>query len=357
MKKSINYLSLALILAISSCENNGNRSDYHMPTFPVETHSSFQLLTGELMANMVYDIFEHDRYLYAFFYDRKSQTWCHIYDKQSDEIKNIFVRGNGPNEIISLPICSSRRDSLFVFDLPVRKQISCSFSSLLQEEMSIDVTTLDTKPYARNICVTSSEKEDRIILNQIGYANPDTVGYHRLIAQDGFGYTVGYQDFEPFSDQVEMFNLYTESLMAADESGTHLAVGSVWGAIIELYTLPGLKKSCFLKMVDPSLTYGNVPALTRQTKAGLKDLFATDEYLYTAIGADVDLLPNGEKNTEDKELVSNDIFLLDWDGHPVKHIETDYNIEKMCVSASRDTIYAVVSDREKRLFLGYISDY
>ena len=106
--------------------------------------------------------------------------------------------------------------------------------------------------------------------------------------------------------------------------------------------------------MDPALVYGATPSLTADTKAGLRDLFATDDYMYAAIGADVNLLSNKEK-VSGKELENNDIYVFDWDGKPVGHLETDYNIEKMCVTEFRDTIYAVVSDREKRLYLGYIT--
>lgn len=346
---------VGVLYLFPACADTDSRSDYQMPDFPNMGHAKVHLITGELMANMANDIFEHGQYLYVIYYDRKDQTWCHVYDKRTGAATGDYLhRGNGPGEILTIPACSARGDSLFIYDLPVRKQISCSFSSMHEEFISPTVSILDIKPYARNACACGPTGEESIILNQIGYANPDTMGYHRLMVKDIYGDTLQTQDFEPFSDPVEMFNLYSECLMSVNERGNRLAVGSVWGAILEIYDLPALRQKACLKLVDPALVYGATPSLTADTKAGLRDLFATDDYLYAAIGADVNLLSNKEK-VSGEELENNDIYVFDWDGKPVGHLETDYNIEKMCVTEFRDTIYAVVSDREKRLYLGYIT--
>ena len=358
-KKRFPYLAIAFVLMImlQACKDKGKQPGFQMPAFPNAGHADVHLLTGELMANMANDIFEYGNYLYVIYYDRKSQAWCHVYDKHTGEaLCDRFNMGNGPGEILTIPVCSSRGDRIFIYDLPVRKQISCPFASLRDENMSPEVSVLDIKPYARNACVYGPGGDESIVLNQIGYSSPDTIGYHRLVVKDVYGDTLRVHDFEPFTDPVEMFNLYTESLMSLDESGTHLAVGSVWGAIIEMYELPEFSQKAFLKLVDPALVYGSTPTLTADTKAGLRDLFATDDYLYAVIGADVSLLSNKDKESG-KDLENNDVYVFDWTGKPVGHLETDYNIEKMCVTSSKDTIYAVVSDREERLYLGYLTDF
>ena len=352
MIKQINCLMLSILLFASCMSYKG--CEYAMPDFPITNNISVKVLSEELLCNMVCDIFECDNRLYVVHYDKTAQTWCNVYDKQKGgRLFSCLHAGNGPKEIIANPICSSYQDSLFFFDMFADKVLSFSKKENCISSEAIKEDSRMLRPYTRNISVLE-KGEDIIVLNQIGYNSSDTVGYHRIQYYDNCGNEKCFQDFAPYPDSRTMFGMYTQSLMAVSPDCKKLVIGSVWGAILEFYSVPDLEGRKVLWLVDPAIDFREGTSLTKDTKAGLRDLCADNDNVYASIGADVNILSNNEKGIEEMELKCNDLYVFDWEGNPVRHIVTDYNIEKFCLTQSSDTLYTVVSNKEGALYLGMI---
>jgi len=82
---------------------------------------------------------------------------------------------------------------------------------------------------------------------------------------------------------------------------------------------------------------------------GFCDVFVTDNDIYY----DGETRPR-EKGAKEKLWYSN-IAVFDRNCNPVKLIKTDYRTERICTNEDETTLYAVVSDKDKRCFIGKIS--
>jgi len=56
-----------------------------------------------------------------------------------------------------------------------------------------------------------------------------------------------------------------------------------------------------------------------------------------------------------EKLWYSNIAVFDWNCKPVKLIKTDCRIERICTNEDETALYAVVSDKDKRCFIGKIS--
>ena len=63
-------------------------------------------------------------------------------------------------------------------------------------------------------------------------------------------------------------------------------------------------------------------------------------------------LGNWDKPDTERALTNNDIYCFSWRGKPLKQFETNYNIEKFCVTELSDVLYSIVSDVNGSLSIG-----
>ena len=194
--------------------------------------------------------------------------------------------------------------------------------------------------------------DEIVVLNNKGYMNKDTVGYHRVEYYDDNDRLVSYVNAIPYPDPKMLFYLYQQCVMDSCPDCKHLILGSVWGGLLELYSLPDLKHTGFLRLADPAVLIKGGIDLTPGTTAGLRDIVARDTGFYAVIGADVPLLENKKKDEDKRLLVNNDLFFFNWRGKPVKHFEADCNLEKICITEASDTLYGIVSDVTGKLSIG-----
>lgn len=324
-----------------------------MPEFQSRQIVGTQILVESLPCNSTYGIWESGNYLCVVYYDSATETLVHLFDKQLGESRGDYIhRGRGPLEIPpTIPSVHERNGNIYLSDLHSGKTLSFNIKRLAFEGSS--AITSDYEEYKNYISIASTlPNGEKILLNNIGFVNPDTLNYHRLEIQDANGITKSYGGAVPYADSKMLFYLYQQSVMEVSPNCQHMVLGSVWGGLLELYSLPDFADAKLLRLVDPAISIDRGMELTSKTTSGLRDLVAKDNGFYAVLGSDVYVLENLEKPEKERELANNDIYFFNWRGKPLKQFETNYNLEKICITESQDTLYSVVSDVNGQLSIG-----
>lgn len=346
---------LLSVIVICSCKNTHNEDSFFMPEFESRQFVETQILVSSLPCNQAYGIWESGELLCTMFYDPETETLVHLYDKKTGQNRGNFVhRGRGPLEIPpSIPIVYEWDGCMYMVDLSGGKILSFNIERLESEGVTaIGVQNKTFAEYTANVSVLPGG--ETLVLNNKGYLNTETDGYHRIEFFDAREQRVSVADVAPYSDPETLFYLYQQSIIGISPDYKHLVLGSVWGGLLEVYSLPGLKDPAFLRFVNPAVSINGGIELTAGTKGGLRDIVAKNNGFYAVIGTDVCLLENWDKPETERALTNNDIYLFSWHGKPLKRFETDYNIEKFCVTQPSDGLYSIVSDVNGTLSIGVI---
>lgn len=344
---------LLSVTVIGSCKNTSKDDSFFMPEFESRKFVETQILVPSLPCNLTYGIWESGELLCAVYYDPETETLVHLFDKETGKNRGNYVhRGRGPLEMPpSVPIVSEWDGILYMVDISGGKTLSFDICRLESEGVTaIGVHDRSFKGYTSNASILPGG--ETLVLNNKGFLNTESGGYHRIEFFDAEEKLVSVADAVPYADPETLFYLYQQSVIGISPDCKHLVLGSVWGGLLEVYSLPDLKSHGFLRMVDPAVSINGGIELTAGTTSGLRDIVAKDNVFYAVIGADVCLLGNWDKPDTERALTNNDIYCFNWQGKPVKQFETNYNIEKFCVTELSDVLYSIVSDVNGSLSIG-----
>jgi len=346
-------LIIVLLATVASSCAPKDKGIYCLPEFYSIEKTDLHIISKPLMCELADDIFMSDGAYVVFHYNIVTDAFCNIYDEAGVFQYSLIHRGRGPEEVLrKAPKTSVYSGVLTGIDMIGDKHLSFKLDSLLVRRPDVMVEAMNYHNFVQDV-LPVHKTDNRVIINNFPYLSVDSLGYHRTKLINSFDETIATQDYIPFPDKEYEWWLYQQTVAEISPDGKHFVVGSIWGAILELYSLPDLTQNNVLWLVDPALEINNGLRLTDCTTAGLRDIEARDDCFYAAIGTKVPLLPNRDKPVEERELECNDIYVFDWSGNPLHHIEVDYNIERFCLNEKADTLYAVVSDREENLFLGW----
>lgn len=342
------------LIVLGSCRDSKEDDSFFMPKFQSRLQVGTRILVESLPCNLTYGIWESGNIICAIYFDSDTKTLVHLFNKHSGlNIGNYIHRGRGPLEMPpTIPCIFERNGDLYVSDLKSGKTLSFNIQRLASEGISAILEQyFEYKRYVANSYMLPNG--DYLFLNNIGYMSADTVNYQRLEIINEINERIASNNAAPYSDPKKIFYLYQQTIISISPNSQHLICGSVWGGLLELYSLPDLRNTDFMRLVDPavSIDRGGIE-LTDKTTSGLRDIVAKDTGFYTVIGADVFFLENRNRNEDTRELTNNDLYYFNWRGRPIKHFETDYNLEKICITESLDTLYSIVSDVSGQLSIG-----
>ncbi len=344
------------VIVLCSCRSNKEKDSdsFFMPEFQSRLQVGTHIIVQSIPCNLTYGIWESGNVLCAIYFDSETETLVHLFDKHTGfNIGNYIHRGRGPLEMPpSVPSIWEQNETLYMSDLYGGKTISFNIQRLASEGMpAIMEQYLEYKSYVTNSCLLDDGK--LLVLNNIGYLNADTVNYRRLEVIDENDKRISSDNSVPYPDPEILFYLYQQTDLSVSPDCQHLVCGSVWGGLLELYTLPDLNITGYMRLIDPavSINRGSIE-LTDKTTTGIRDIVAKNEGFYAVIGADVFFLENINKPEAKREFANNDLYYFNWRGEPIKQFTTDYNLEKICVTESLDTLYSIVSDVNGRLAIG-----
>jgi len=179
--------------------------------------------------------------------------------------------------------------------------------------------------------------EDTVLVNRLSC---DTLT-KRYEITDLSGAKIGVSDISHVDDVMERFYVYESACMGVSPDGLTLAVGTPYGAVLEIYSLcsRGIEQKYVGRYVKPSAEFATKGSDFIQTVLGFGDIFVSEDKIYSSYDGEI----VGNRTSSD---VFHRIAVWSTDGDAIKMVKTDKTVEKVCYDSSERSLYAVVSDDE-----------
>lgn len=343
--------SLAFSFLFTGCSVKNETSDFKRPVFPAEENTKFTVITDELIGiNAVSDLFCGDNWICIYAYDAENQCYIHLFNKSGEKLFSALKSGRGPNEIMFPMSTSFNSESatLDIFDAIASKNITVHIDSLLLSDGKKGISSInELDSYPEKIKVWPGHRLE-------GRAERKE-GQKRLTLLNDFGDTLStYDSFPEIENKDLLPRLYTyHSGFELSPDFTKLATTSCGGEILETFSLEKeISRIATGYFIEPDVKLeGAFPYdYNERTVFGFSDLFVDNSLIYTAHDGKT-LALSDEK---DKRSLFSRIAIYDWNCNPVKEIQTDYRIERICVESDSDRMFAVVRDNDSRTYLAYV---
>ncbi len=346
------YLFVLIALLYIGCVSNNRQ--YAIPVFDKKSEIRFEKLTGEELYTIIRDIWVYKSYLLVYGFQNNYQL--HIYDKTSGKkILETIAVGRGPKEMngIDCMRLDSKNGIVTAYDYMQDKKLSFQVDSLVKNGFDAISEQKYVSPVWSRATVPLHRGE--LIVKNIGNKAQDTVGIVRLEIRNDTGSIVAQNDNFPFEAQDLRFNVYNESRVSVSPDETRLAIGTIWGGILETYSLDdGIEHINTGYFAKPDIITGEAPGFTEETVLGFSDIYATNDKVYTSFDGIQKAKEFMNIPSDRRPLQFNKIDIFDWQGHGIEEIVTDYNVLNLCVDTDK-TIYAAIYDNDGRFYLGKIT--
>lgn len=348
---SRSFTFLAVTLLLTCCGVNNEKSGFKKPVFPVKENAEFTVISDELIGiNVINDLFCGDNWICVYAYDAENQCYIHLFDKSGEKLFSALRSGRGPNEIKfpSTSSYNSKSATLDIFDAIASKNVSVNIDSLLLSDGKSGISSInELDSYPEKIKIWPGHRLE-------GRAERKN-GQKRLTLLNDFGDTLStYDSFPEIENKALLPRLYTwQSEFEVSPDHTRLATTSCAGEILETFSLgKDISSIATGYFIEPDVNLdGAFPyAFNERTVFGFSDLFVDNSLIYTAHDGKT-LALSDEK---DKRSLFSRIAIYDWNCNPVKEIQTDYRIERICVESDSDKMFAVVRDNDSRTYLAYV---
>lgn len=342
---------LTVFFIFTCCGGNNEKSGFKKPVFPVKENAEFTVITDELIGiNVVNDLFCGDNWICILGYDAENQSYLHLFDKSGAKLFSTLKSGRGPNEVKFPMITSYNSESttLDIFDAIASKNITVHIDSLLLSDGKHGISSInELDSYPEKIKIWPGYRLE-------GRAERKE-GQKRLTLLNDFGDTLStYDSFPEIENKDLLPRLYTyHSGFELSPDFTKLATTSCGGEILETFSLEKeISRIATGYFIEPDVKLeGAFPYdYNERTVFGFSDLFVDNSLIYTAHDGKT-LALSDEK---DKRSLFSRIAIYDWNCNPVKEIQTDYRIERICVESDSDRMFAVVRDNDSSTYLAHI---
>ncbi len=363
MKLTHNYrsrcrgiIALTFVICIG-CKSSQER-EFHMPVFNDESDTKIEIISDELFGiNSVLDIYSYKEYIVVIAYDAENDNFLHIFNHNGEKLCDAVQNGRGPKEVLRIDnswIDNVNGDVGFVNQMQ-NKMVCVNIDSLLSDgAKTISEIGMILPGWLEFTCPIPA-RDRKIIIQNVSPVK-DTTGFPRITVEDRFGEIIAQHKDFPEPDPQKRYIMYNESIVSISPNGRNLAIGTLWGGILEIYSLEeGLELKNVKYFIKPDfIAHSGYGEPNEKTQYGFRDIDASNEYIYSVINGEVysELysLYTGVERTA--KLICNNISVFDWTGTPVKKINTDYEIERFCIDENDEIVYAVVTDSLGRPFLG-----
>lgn len=346
------YCSILAVLLFIGC--SPGEKQYRTPTFETKHDARFEKLTGEELYSIIRDIWVYKSYLLV--YGFKDNYQLHLYDKSSGkEIMSTIVVGRGPKEMYGIDCMHLDFETghFTAYDYNQNKKLTFQIDSLVKNGFDAIYEQRYGSPVWCRTTVPLHGKE--LVIKNPGRNAKDTVGVSRFEIRDDAGNIVARNDMFPIEDRDVRFNVYNESRVSVSPDQTKLAIGTIWGGILETYSLDeGIRHLSTGYFTKPDIIAGNAPGFTDETILGFADIYATNDLIYTSYDGIQKAKGLMDIPSEKRPLQYNRIAIFDWHGHGLEEIVTDYNVLNLCVDTD-GTIYAAIYDNDGRFHIGKIT--
>lgn len=330
-KRIFIYTCLCVVFCIYSCKQKGVDT--------VERVSiPLQVISEDMMTSMPGTLLVHEKEV--IWIDATSDNSIHIVDKRSgEEIKTLYVKGEGPNEIITPDISRAPNRCISVFDSNGAKEVLVFLDSLdMDSQYKKEIWNLDKRLFGLRIIP--------ITHNQNVFVTPDSVNPFLLSSHskiDPFG-TYPLKEVKEINNK---FSVFQGTAIYNPYSGILLhTIGQL--SYVALYTWNGnqfiLDKERNLSEVDYSLQNGNLI------------INKTPQYAPTAVAMTKDYIISIERDKQSssigtKEKRNNNdrpfskaphtVFVYDYDFNLMKIIDVKMPVIRIAANGDSNEVYLV----------------
>ncbi len=267
-----------------------------------------------------------------------------IYDLNTKEVKRVGTIGRGPGEFISPGGFSAKPDENGAFwtgDLTLGKISEFSLNASLNNEeyRPTQEITFEFPRMCYEPVWTANNNITCLNLN----------GEGRLSILDSKGNLLRYAgELVPpkKSTMTKTINAFAnQARLVARKDGKRLAMACFYFNRIEIYDQNGglIRRLTGPNESLPIIGIGrgngeNVFVETPKTRITYSSLTADDNFVYCLYSG------RTEKEYPDEELYCNQVFVFDWEGNPVKMLQTDVEISKITVDSKGEFLYGTAAD-------------
>lgn len=325
------YTCLCVVLCLYSCKQKGV-DNVERVSIPL------QVISEDMMTSMPGTLLVHEKEV--IWIDAISDNSIHIVDKRSgEEIKTLYVKGDGPNEIITPDICRAPNRCISVFDSNGAKEITIFLDSLnVGHSYKKEIRNFDKQMFGlRIIPITHNQK----VFVTPDSATPFLLLSHSKIAPFG---TYPLKEVKEISNK---FDVFQGTAIYNPYSGILLhSIGQL--SYVALYTWNGtqfiLDEERNLSEVDYSLRNGNL-IINRTPQHAPTAVAMTKDYI-VSIERDKQSSPMGIK----EKRINNDrpfskaphtVFVYDHDFNLIKIVDVNMPIIRIAANGDSNEVYLV----------------
>lgn len=325
------FIHLSLCLLLFSCTNDTKPTYEPLDTKNVERLGS-QTVNDNFKFGFADRILVHDSILIVF--DQMQECKLQIFNKETGELINSTGRrGQGPNELIqpSNVAINHSAATLSIYDYAKGALLECSLD---------DLTSSDP-----TVWLTSELPDYEVRPNSVIPAGDNVIALHgrpRFSLSKNGRVTAATDSFPTWPEQEEreesatrLFYL-TRTLWDVHPDGKKIVQGTAMGCILHVLDISDSSitpesDKYFLKPVF-SFIKGQIGP-TAETVYGFSCLQTTDKNIYATL--------HGVANPT---VFPSSIYIFDWEGNPIKRLDTDRQIISFAVDEPSGDIYAIALD-------------
>ena len=321
-----------LILAITGCSQKGRNQDKDSFTieFPETENLSWEILPSDEIIPFPDDVMARDSVIIIL--GNLDNSWIQVYDKRTGaHLQSHVGYGEGPEEIIFA--CNAVCDpdgEISIADMKTGKIIK------LKRDFSTE-DVWNTHEFSPNLSGAWPLQEDKWLIDHLV---PKDKKLHRNM--EIIDFSSPEKIISSYEIKAEDLNVNPMMLMrdpkgVVSPDGQHFARGIGTGCILQIFDIkddriiPKKSEVYFEPEFDEE---GNTDPFPVR---GFTSLTATDKYIIGSYGG----------TRSDFEV--NKIGIWDWNGNPVKLIQTDGSIFRLALDESEGMLYAVLlQENEER---------
>lgn len=343
------FILLGIIIGMSKCSPTQEIS-FESLIFPNTTYLKGLILDSSFVMGKSYDIDYYNQYILISAHTGEKEPLIHLFDQNEKKFfANLLPKGRGPGERLTwggIQIDHITGEALF-FDSEAQRSTTFQIDTIhnSKKKWQEQITINNFPVYAYNITplengyiaqgggkVSSKGKRPRLSLIK----NDSIIDI--LYNTPNVHFPENYLSIDKIS---------TDFLYSISSDKQKLVCQMTYGMILEFFSI---KKDRiivdtvrgFIKPIFELDRHKCVNPIDGKTIYGLRDLYATNKYIYAIyIG-----------NTVYKN--SNRIAVFDWNGNPLHLFTTDYKLERLCVDEANKKIYATgVSPQYENVLLQF----
>ena len=329
---------ILLTMLLAGC---GKSTRYHEPKFEVNERKNFEVLTNHLdLYKVIYGFHVYENLFVIVNFNPNG--FVNIYDRERFElIASAVPRGNGPLEMTGCTwtYLNKKDGKLVLFDAPTKKTLLVDINKLIENESDC-VEKYDIKIPPKRREAFYPMKDGWVLMNrpQIGRTSENELARFMVFNQDST-LLCKYDGYPDVSENLLAPLYVLNHPIAFSSDGNRFAIGTENGAILETFEISGnriipLSTKYFYECDFDN--YGNDKSPSR-TILGMIDLEADDHRIYGIVDFEnryCDYFDSTEK------LFHNKIAIFDWEGRPIRLINTDHTITKIAIDG--EIVYALV---------------